>query len=299
MASPTEITVPQLARLVGMPDAPAIVDVRTDEDHAADPRMIPASRRRAHAEVAGWAGACAGRAVVVTCEKGLKLSHGVAAWLRQLGVRAEVLEGGIAAWRAAGQMLLRAEALPPRGDGRSVWVTRERPKIDRIACPWLIRRFVDPQAEFFYVPAPEVLHIAKAREAIAYDVFLYVLAAEVEAVAERFAATPFDIDGVFWSHRGETCSFDTMLLEFGLDAPPLVQMAEIVRGADTARPDLAPQAAGLLAVSLGLSRMFRDDLAQLEAGMLVYDALYRWARDAVDETHNWPSPGVAQRPVPA
>lgn len=273
MASPTEITVSQLARLVGTPDAPAIVDVRTDEDHAADPRLIPGARRRQHAEIAGWADLYAGRRVVVACQKGLKLSHGTAAWLRQRGVAAESLEGGLFAWRDAGQMLVPVVRLPPRAaDGRTVWVTRERPKIDRIACPWLIRRFVDPDA-----------------------VFLFVRASEVEAVAERFAATPFDVDGVFWSHRGERCSFDTMLAELGLDAAPLLHLAEIVRGADTARPELAPQAAGLLAVSLGLSRMFRDDLAQLDAGMLVYDALYRWARDATDETHNWPAPGGAQR----
>ena len=274
MASPTEITVQQLARLVGTPDAPFIVDVRTDEDHAADPRTIPGARRRPHAAVAHWAGAYAGRPVVVHCEMGLKLGHGTAAWLRQLGVRAEVLEGGIAAWREAGQPLVRADAVARDPGGRTVWVTRERPKIDRIACPWLIRRFVDPDA-----------------------VFLFVRASEVEAVADRFGATPFDVDGVFWSHRGQACSFDTMLLELGLDAPPLLRLAEIVRGADTARPDIAPQAAGLLAVSLGLSRMFRDDLAQLEAGMLVYDALYRWARDAADETHNWPAPGGRQRVV--
>ncbi len=114
-------------------------------------------------------------------------------------------------------------------------------------------------------------------------------ASEVEAVAERFAATAFDVEGVFWSHRGESCTFDTMLAEFGLGAPPPLRLAGIVRGADTARPELAPQVAGLLAVSLGPSRMFRDDLALLEAGMSVYDALYRGARDAADETHNWPA----------
>ena len=147
-----------------------------------------------------------------------------------------------------------------------MWVTRARPKVDRIACPWLIRRFVDPQA-----------------------VFLFVAPSEVLPVAERFAATPFDIDGVFWSHRGETCTFDTMLAEFGLEWEPLLRLATIVRGADTARPDLAPQAAGLLAASLGFSRMYRDDLAQLEAAMALYDAFYRWCRDAAEETHNWPS----------
>ncbi|TJX50080.1 MAG: sulfurtransferase, partial [Mesorhizobium sp.] len=147
-----------------------------------------------------------------------------------------------------------------------VWVTRARPKVDRIACPWLIRRFVDPNA-----------------------VFLFVDAAEVPAVADRFAAVPFDIDNVFWSHRGERCTFDTMIEEFGLRSEALDRLALIVRAADTARLDMVPQAAGFLAASLGMSRMFRDDLQQLDAGMLLYDAFFRWCRDATDETHNWPS----------
>ena len=147
-----------------------------------------------------------------------------------------------------------------------MWVTRARPKVDRIACPWLIRRFIDADA-----------------------VFLFVAPAEVPAVAERFSATPFDIDGVFWSHRGDTCTFDTMLREFALTSGPLQKLAAIVRGADTARLDLTPQSAGLLAASLGYSRMFRDDLQQLDAAMALYDAFYRWCRDATEETHNWPS----------
>ena len=154
----------------------------------------------------------------------------------------------------------------PEAEGCTVWVTRERPKIDRIACPWLVRRFIDPDA-----------------------VFLFVAAAEVAAAAQRFNAVPFDIDGVFWSHRGETCTFDTMLAEFGLKSEALDRLAMIVRGADTARLDLAPQAPGFLAASLGLSQLFDDDLAQLEAGMTLYDAMYLWCRDASGETHNWPS----------
>lgn len=145
-------------------------------------------------------------------------------------------------------------------------MTRARPKVDRIACPWLIRRFVDPGA-----------------------VFLFVGASEVQGVAERFNATAFDIDGVFWSHRGERCTFDTMIEEFGLASGPLDRLATVVRAADTARLDLVPQASGFLAASLGLSRMFRDDLEQLEAGFLLYDAFYCWCRDAAEETHNWPS----------
>ncbi len=176
--------------------------------------------------------------------------------------------------------VIDAAKLPERDpQGRTVWVTRARPKVDRIACPWLIRRFVDPAA-----------------------VFLFVAPADVAGVAERFGATPFDVDGVFWSHRGEKCSFDTMVEELGLSSiGALAQLAVIVRGADTARPEIAPQSAGLLAASLGLSRMYSDDLEQLEAGMLIYDAFYRWCRDAVDETHDWVShkPRQVRQPVSA
>jgi rhodanese-related sulfurtransferase len=269
MATPDTITVPQLARLIGTPDAPLILDVRTDDEHTADARAIPTSVRRDHRSVASWAHACAGRSVVVVCTHGLTPSQGVAAWLRHGGARAEYLEGGFEAWTAAKGLLLRPDHLPPRdSEGRTIWVTRTRPKIDRIACPWLIRRFVDPSA-----------------------VFLFVAPSEVQDVAERFAATPFDIEGVFWSHRCALCTFDVMVDEFGLHCDALGRLAVIVRGADTARLDLAPQAAGLMAASLGLSRMYRDDLAQLEAGMGLYDAFYRWSRDAVGETHGWPMPG--------
>jgi len=267
MPSNTEITVSQLSRLVGLPNAPTIVDVRTPEDHEADPRLLPGTQRRDFRSVATWAADLAGHNVVVVCQRGLKLSQGVTAWLLHEGIRAEALEGGFEAWRDAGGLLVETGRLPPRDpSGRTVWVTRARPKVDRIACPWLIRRFVDPNA-----------------------VFLFVAASEVPAVADRFQATPFDIDGVFWSHRGERCTFDTMLAEFALASAALDRLAAIVRGADTARLDLAPQAAGLLAASLGLSRMYRDDLDQLAAGLALYDAFYRWCRDATEETHNWPS----------
>jgi rhodanese-related sulfurtransferase len=267
MSSPTSITMQKFARLVGTPKCPVVIDVRTDEDFAADPRLIPGSVRRPFATAAEWAPAFGGRPAVVVCQKGQKLSEGAAAWLRHAGSPADTLEGGFAAWAEAGLPLVPAARMPPRdAEGRTVWVTRARPKIDRIACPWLIRRFVDPVA-----------------------VFLFVAPAEVAAVAERFAATPFDVEGVFWSHRGETCTFDTMIAEFGLGTEPLLRLATIVRGADIARPDLAPQAAGLLAVSLGLSRLYSDDLRQLEAGLTLYDAFYLWCRDAIDEAHNWPS----------
>jgi len=267
MSSINRITVDKLARLIGTPKCPAIVDVRSEEDFAADPRLIPGSLRHSHAGVPDWAHEFEGRAVVAACQRGLKISQGVAAWLRHFGIEADSLEGGIEAWMAAGLPMVPQAKLPQRdGAGRTLWVTRERPKIDRIACPWLIRRFVDPAA-----------------------VFLFVAPAEVVAVGERFAATPFDIEGVFWSHRGERCTFDIMVEELGLSTEPLLHLATIVRGADTARLDLAREAPGLLAVSLGLSRSYADDLEQLAAGMVLYDALYRWCRDATDEIHNWPT----------
>jgi len=261
----SEISPEQLSRLIGLPDAPVVLDVRTEEDFAADPHLIPTTRRAAHDSVADLPG-LAGRRIVVACQKGLKLSHGAAALLRTAGVEAESLAGGTLAWAEAGLPRVPAERLPPG----PLWVTRHRPKIDRIACPWLIRRFVDPAARFLFVPP-----------------------SEVSAVAERFGATPFDIEGAFWSHRGEHCSFDTMLAEFGLATEPLLTLARVVRGADTDRHDLAPEAAGLLAVSVGLSRMYRDDLAQLEAGMALYDAFYRWARDGQGEGHDWPGARAA------
>jgi rhodanese-related sulfurtransferase len=267
--APDAITPSQLARLIGTPDAPSIIDVRTDEDFGCDPRAIPGSARRDFRSVSDWVGEVGGKPVAVVCQRGLKLSQGVAAWLRHLGIPAETLDGGFEDWVATGGMLVRPDHVPSRDSrGRTVWVTRTRPKIDRIACPWLIRRFVDPEA-----------------------VFLFVAPSEVLAVAERFGAMPFDVEGVFWSHRGEFCTFDVMVEEFGLCSEPLARLARIVRGADTARLDLAPEAAGLLAASLGLSRMYREDLAQLDAAMGLYDAFYRWARDATAETHNWPTPG--------
>ncbi|MCP4471124.1 MAG: sulfurtransferase [Gammaproteobacteria bacterium] len=210
----------------------------------------------------------ADRAVVVYCQKGKKISQGTVSLLRGYGIHAESLQGGHFAWRDAGEMLVPAARIPAPGpQGGSVWVTRHRPKIDRMACPWLIRRFVDPAARFLFVAPGEVL-----------------------AVAEKFDATPFDVEDVFWSHRGEYCTFDTMIEEFGLTSDTLRQLALVVRGADTDRNDLAPQCAGLLAASLGLSRIYRDDHQQIDAGMLLYDAFYRWARDASDESHDWPQP---------
>ncbi len=145
------------------------------------------------------------------------------------------------------------------------WITRERPKIDRIACPWLILRFIDPQAEFLYVPTADVLRLAT-----------------------ETGATPYDIPGVLMSHVGELCSFDAFLAKHQLHQPALAMLATIVRGADTQRLDLAPQSAGLYAISLGLSRVFADDHAMLNHGLVMYDALYAWCLEGQGETHQWP-----------
>lgn len=267
MASYNEIGVQTLSRLMGTPDCPVLIDVRIDQDFDDDPRLIPGAFRHSFDEISALSKDLKGQAVIVYCQKGLKISQGAAAILRHEGAKAEVLEGGQFAWRDAALPMVAAEKMPALDEnGKTRWVTRHRPKIDRIACPWLIKRFIDPNAQI-----------------------LFVAASQVNNVAERFNATPFDIEDVFWSHRGENCTFDTMIDEFQIGHDALSHLALIVRGADTNRHDLAPEAAGLLAASLGLSRMYRDDLEQLDAGMLLYDAFYRWARDASNEGHDWPA----------
>lgn len=263
MPSPTEITVSQLSRLIGTPNTPIIIDVRIDDDFTADPQLLPTAFRHSFSDIASLVPKLESSRVVVYCQKGKKISQGAIAILRESGIKAESLEGGHFAWRDDKQIMISAEKTPERNaQSRTVWVTKQRPKIDRIACPWLIRRFIDPNAQFLFVAPSEVLD-----------------------VAEKFDATPFDIEGVFWGHRGEHCTFDTMLEEFTLETKALTRLAEIVRGADTNKHELAPEAAGLLAASLGLSRMYRDDNEQLNTGMLLYDAFYRWARDATSEKH--------------
>ena len=144
------------------------------------------------------------------------------------------------------------------------WVTRERPKIDRVACPWLIDRFIDKDAEFMFVPPRDVVR-----------------------VADEAGAIPYDVEGVELTHDGPLCSFDAILKKYGLTDPALADLARIVRGADTERLDLEPQCAGLLAISLGLSRLFTDDHEQLRHGFVMYDALYAWLHEARAERHTW------------
>jgi hypothetical protein len=192
--------------------------------------------------------------------------------LRRLGFRARALKGGIEAYAQQGDLLLRKSAMPAGGcETPSRWITRERPKIDRIACPWLVRRFIDPTAAFYYVVADQV-----------------------EAAGQDLCATPYDIPGTAFSHNGDFCSFDAFIRRFGIKDPALDQLAVIVRGADTGHSELAPQCAGLLAASLGLSALYTDDHEMLRHGLMLYDALYSWCRDASAESHGWPPVAATQ-----
>jgi rhodanese-related sulfurtransferase len=249
------------ARL-GSEAAPIIVDVRRDADFSGADRLVADAFHCSPDNVEEWRTTLpSGREVVTYCVLGHQVSQGVTAALRLMGVEANFLEGGIADWTERG--------MPTRrniGTTRSKWVTREHPKIDRIACPWLIRRFIDPNAEFIYVPKDQVL-----------------------AVAERTSGIPYDIDGVEFTHEGERCSFDTILRIYEIKDPALDHLATIVRGADTSRHDLSAQCGGLFAISLGLSANFPDDHEMLKHGMVIYDALYTWCRSLQAETHNWPA----------
>jgi len=231
---------------------PLVIDVRKCPAFLAAGDMIRGALRRDPEKVEDWRPTLpAGADIVVYCVHGHEVSQGVA---KALGAR--YLEGGIEHWDGE-------RAAKPAG-AATRWVTRERPKVDRIACPWLIRRFIDAQAEFLYVPAADVPRIARERQAI-----------------------PYDVPDVEFSHVGGRCSFDAFVYRYRLADAALEQLARIVRGADTNRPELAPQAAGLVALSLGLSDLYRDDHEMLERGMVLYDALYAWCRSDKREVHTW------------
>jgi rhodanese-related sulfurtransferase len=257
-----------LAEALQRNDAPLIIDVRKNDPFLACAYTLPGALRRDPLQVDTWADSLPSAAtVLVYCVFGHEVGMNTMTALRARGINAQFLQGGVEAWRELGLPLTHK----PVNSGTR-WVTRERPKIDRIACPWLVRRFVDATAEFLYVPTSQVRVVAERDQATAYDVNASV------------ADTRF-------THHGELCSFDAFIEIYRLGADTaLALLATIVRGADTGRLDLAPQAAGLLAVSLGMSRNILDDGAMLEAMMPVYDALYAWCRDAVagtDEQHNW------------
>lgn len=237
-----------------------VIDVRRQPAWQSSTEMMEGALRRDPEAIATWADELPPAvSIAVYCVHGHEVSQNAAQALRQLDLNAQFLEGGFEAWKeATGKVMAKPAGASTR------WVTRERPKVDRIACPWLVSRFIDRDADFLYVPAAEVKQVAAARNAI-----------------------PYDIPDVDFSHEGEKCSFDAFIRKFALTDPALLQLADIVRGADTARPDLAPQAAGLVALSLGLSRLYQDDHAMLRAGIVMYDALYLWCKEGQDELHSW------------
>ena len=249
MSASHAVTAQVLSQSLQQFPPPVVIDVRREESFARDPQLIAGAIRRASDALDEWAReAEPWRPIVVYCVHGLEVSQDAAATLRTQGLDASYLEGGLEAWREHGGATVALAA-------RTRWVTRERPKIDRIACPWLVRRFIDPDAQFFYVPAHEVLAFAREHD-----------------------AEPYDVAGVRYAHDGSRCSFDAFIARHELRDPALARLATIVRAADTNTLETAAQASGLHAVSLGLSRMFADDHAMLRYGMLVYDALYAWCR---------------------
>ena len=240
---------------------PLLIDVRRREafDKATD--MARGALRRDPELVETWASTLpSASTVVVYCVHGHQVSQNAAAALRSRGIDAYYLDGGLEeGWKAnTGELDVKA------ANGSTRWVTRERPKIDRIACPWLVSRFVDPDADFLYVPTEAVRETARTTGAV-----------------------PYDIPDVAFSHVGPRCSFDAFLTHYRLTDPALQCLAKIVRGADTGEPGLAKEAPGLLAISLGLSRLFEDDHEMLDHGMLVYDALYAWCKEGQAEVHTW------------
>ena len=214
---------------LGTAKAPLLIDVRRREAFDADKILIIGAARRLPDDVSKWRNTLpAGKPIVAYCAHGHEVSQGVASTLRGAGMAASYLEGGIAGWQER-----KLPTRRKRDASENKWVTREHPKIDRIACPWLISRFVNPEAEFIYVPA-----------------------AEVSKVAADVGGTPYDIKGVKFGHVGDQCSFDAIVDTYGIEDPALDRLATIVRGADTSRPDLTPQCEGLLAISYGLSSNF-------------------------------------------
>lgn len=251
---------------LGSPAAPIVLDVRRQAAFDDDPFLIPGALRP-EGDLAAFASRLGkDRSIVAYCVKGAEVGQDAACALAGAGLRSAYLEGGLTAWRATGLPTIRQRP-DWRVPGGSRWVTRERPKIDRVACPWLIRRFIDPLAAFDYVPTPQVMARAAATDAV-----------------------PYDIPGAVVSHRGERCSFDALLEDFELRDAALDRLAAIVRGADTDRLDLAPQSAGLVAASLGLSQRYARDDEMLEHAMALYDGLYAWCRQEVggtSERHSW------------
>jgi rhodanese-related sulfurtransferase len=268
------VTPASLFDLLGSCAFPFVIDVRRRAAFDDDPQFIAGATWRDPSAVTDWSRFVPRhRPVVVYCVHGHEVSRNACNALRSDGLDARYLEGGLEAWRAAGgPTVTRCADLPiPSGSNApSRWITRERPRIDRIACPWLVRRFIDPLAQFDFVPADRVLAESRVRGAI-----------------------PYDVPDVRFAHRGPQCSFDALIEDFRLRDPSLALLATIVRAADTHRLDLAPQAAGLLAISIGLGARHADDHELLESGFPVYDALYAWCRQETKASAQVPA-GRAQ-----
>jgi rhodanese-related sulfurtransferase len=263
------ISAESLYATLGLPDAAAIVDLRSDADCAAQPRIIPGAVRRDARQIRDWLDTLPDTSLpIVYATRSDGVGATVTDELRSFGYSARQLEGDLEAWMAAGYATVRIRR-DIKAPGGSRWITRERPKIDRLACPWLIRRFIDPEAQFFYTPSHRVRSDSKALD-----------------------AEPYDIAEVTFSHRGPRCSFDAFLDEFDLDDPVLREVADVVRAADTGALEQCREAPGLLAISLGLAANITDDILLLEQAMPLYDALYSWRKRASRGTHGWPQPNT-------
>jgi rhodanese-related sulfurtransferase len=262
----------QLNDLIGRAHRPLILDTRRELKFLESDRIICGAIRLLPEHVERFAQSQNPAQALVYCVYGHNVSEEAVATLNQLGWQASALAGGIeggqtgvdsaadqAHWKSQGLFTIKKRPdWGVTGEQPSRWITRSRPKIDRIACPWLISRFIDARAEFFYVPSETVFSEAK-----------------------KLNAVPYDIDGAPVSHVADQCSFDALLAGFDLHVPALNLLATIIRGADTHCLDLAPQAAGLLAISRGMSTIHQDDHAMLAAMMPVYDALYVWCQQSL------------------
>ena len=249
----TSITAAALNAALAQSHPPLVIDVRRSRAFIDANDMFAGALRRNPETATSWANDLPATGdIVVYCVHGHEVSQNAAAQLRERGLKARYLEHGIEGWREAGGPL---QSKPAGAATR--WVTRARPRIDRIACPWLIRRFIDPDAEVLYVPSAEVRDAAAANH-----------------------GTAFDVPGAHFGHKGALCSFDAFVSHYRLSGDPgIVRLAEIVRAADTDRTADAPQASGLLAISIGLGYLHADDSELLAHGMIMYDALYRWCRE--------------------
>ncbi len=240
MPAPTQITVPDLLRALGTPDAPHIIDVCIDADFAEDPFLIPGSVRHPHTDLAGLRESLRGQPAIIICQKGLKLSQGVAAWLRAEGLNARYLAGGMFAWREAPDApRVPASALPPRVDDARLWVTAQQPDVDRLASLWLIRRFLDRDARYLFVDQ-----------------------AEVQDIADRFGAVSFETFATPLAATGACVTFDDMLARFHLSLPALRDVS-----VKLAEPTLR-------AICDGLRHGAKCDLSHMDAMLPVFDALY-------------------------